>query len=219
MSSHLDASPVTWKNSPVKTFFPEEFKKSTLGHPHDDHRGRSIHLHRDEEIYSMLLSRASSTFFDDDDDHHRAEANASTKIEIHEQYTTRKQHPEEESPTNTNYNCSDIMRDVDDCASQDNYLNPKDASAGNLRAAKSNATMRISQSDASRSDLSIHSAVEYTRNTVVTGTNYEILPYIDFLDSIEREFPSSASSRDSAVDASSSDTLAQAVLRKVSFGC
>jgi hypothetical protein len=67
-SSKQSAKAVAWKNSPVKTFFPEEFKRSQSVDDSSKSHHKSILLHQDDEIYSMLLSRASSSFFDDDND-------------------------------------------------------------------------------------------------------------------------------------------------------
>lgn len=57
---------------------------------------------------------------------------------------------------------------------------------------------------------------EYKRNTELMSVDYELLPYVDFLDRVEKEFPAVANTSDN-VDFTSCEVLAQAVMKKVQY--
>lgn len=237
---------MTWKNSPVKTFFPDEFKRAE-GSSDGNHTQRSVQLRQDDEIYSMLLSRASESFFDDDNDH-----GTPTSNDAHRAQTTDSQDADALSygddndyidRNSNNYTQKESL----DGRENDSYMFSKYSTESPPRTSGNAWTCGAERGGArgphqdgdARADYfenyvnnnvnSMHEAkkeeinendmkIEYRRNEKLMSTDYQLLPYIDFLNSVEMEYPTLPTSQD-RVDFTSCDVLASAVMEKVRNIC
>lgn len=202
---------VTWKKSPVKTFFPEEFKRGSAGDGRDPRIRRNIQLHQDDEIYSMLLSRASASFFDDDNDH--TPVSKAATDDSHLPGT-----PTAETP--------DYARTGAESSANNSSIEIKGVSMKGLHGPFESHQSRGMQAGevaaisapAAGPPPSVFEGMEYKRNDEVFFTDYQLLQYIDFLKEVECEFPTTADVRN-VVEFSSAEVMANAVADKVIVNC
>lgn len=204
---------VTWKNSPVKTFSPEEHGSAGPWSGGSlDSRHRKIHLRQDDEIYSLLLSRASSSFFNDDADHTPEDS--------------RNKH-REETPLGTPRQAIPSMSihfDDDDKYNDDDYAKCVVPGAGGSMQAYSITPEESLQdrlevdSKGNEKECTVKEAtffdIEYKRNSELMSTDYQLLQYVDFLKKVEKDFPTTTDIPNQ-VEFTSCDVLAKAVMEKV----
>ena len=232
---------VSWKNSPVKTFFPEEFQRTSqsVDDTTGQHCQRSILLHEDDEIFSMLLSRASSSFFNDDNDHSRETGALDNGTDLAEAGVLKESI---RCNNNTQYERVNI---IEECSSSDilgessaersatttlhedfvELKNEKSNKLGDGEEAKHGdhdaecggiTSTNIELFDNTSTNHIHTKAAEYKRNPELMSIDYELLQYIDFLDGIEKEFPAVADVSNN-VDFTSPNLLAESVMKKVYY--
>ena len=191
-----------WKNSPVKASFED---RQTVQSPSDGAAGMGLQLRSDNEIYSILLSEASSTMFDDDDDHRPV---------------AKQKQPQ--SSSNQNSIVNDKLK-----LSLAAQLPPPVLEHEQLASQEVFNGTRNSKSSLVEKDREIiippipepmNNPLLQSKESEYVHADYELLKYIDYIDDIERRFPSNSLTAAPIVPMNdlSIDALAEQVLHKVS---